>query len=459
MNLDKILYNMYEDSCQLHSQKRDAEAIYACEHTVVQSLNALGLAYSSYLFDHTKAIKCFKDALSIDPGNWLLWSNICHVYSLQEKHLESAAAAIQSIKYSGGTVFDPYYNAGVAFVALGKIKESIDMYHSALAINPDHAQSSYNLALSLLRMNDFQEGWTRYEDRFKTGELTGRFKKRFIQDHWDGRKFKNKTLLVYSEQGLGDFIFFSRFLPMVKKLGGKVICEIQEPLVSIIGNNLKVDKIIARPNNTEWPEAPVTDYCISISSLPKVLKIDSIEKIPNEPYIFAPKKSRPDILSKEKKNIGLCWCGNSDHQRDHTRSISLEKFRPLATNPKLELFGLVKGVSSQRNWPEGVVDLNQGIESFPMTNLANQINNYEDLANYINYLDLIITVDTGLAHLAGAMGKPVWVLLGKETDWRWGDQTEQSHWYPSMRLFRRTDSWENLIEEVCNKMMYITEVD
>jgi tetratricopeptide (TPR) repeat protein len=451
MNLDKILCGMYEESCRLHNENRDAEAIFTCEHTATQALNTLGLAYCSYLGNYEKAIAVFHSALAIDPGNWLLWSNICHVRSNQGKHEEAVEAAFKAIKYSGGSVFDPFYNAGVSFTACGKMKEAIDMYRSALELCPDSPQSNYNLALCLLRSGYFQEGWTRYEGRFLTNELTGNFKKRFVQDHWDGRKFKNKTLLVYSEQGLGDFILFARFLPMVKKLGGEVICEVQEPLLPIVGKNLKVNKLISRPNTNSWPEPPVSDYCISISSLPRVLKIDSLDKVPTEPYIFAPKRTKPKFMSNDKLNIGICWCGNSDHQRDYTRSMGLGQFRPLASDGR-ELFGLLKGVSGRRNWPQGFVDLNEGIETFPMTNLADKIADFGDLAHFVNHLDLVITVDTGLAHLAGAMGKKVWVLLGKETDWRWGDDTTVSPWYPSMRLFRRKDTWENLIQEVIREL-------
>ena len=452
MNLDKILMGIHEESCRLHTEGRDSEALFTCEQMAVQSLNTLGLAYCSYLPNYEKAVNCFYDAIKIEPSNWLLWSNICHVRSLQERHQDALSAAIQSIKFSDGTVFDPYYNAGVTLTSLGKCKEAVEMYRAALQINPDHFQSNYNLGLCLLRIGEWKEGWEKYEYRFKTSELTGKFKNRFVQDQWDGRKFKKKSLVVFSEQGLGDFIFFARFLPMVKALGGDVICEIQEPLKDILGSNLKIDKIISRPNNTDWPAPPKSDYAVSISSLPRVLKIDSLKKVPNKPYIFVANKPKPKNFSSKKFKIGLCWSGNSDHQRDHTRSMFLNHFKPIADNPKFQMFGLVKGVQSKRRWPEGVVDLNYGIEDFPMTNLAGQINGFGDLAHYIDHLDLVLTVDTGLAHLAGAMGKPVWVLLGKETDWRWGDDLTTSAWYPSMKLFRRKDSWENLISEVITQL-------
>lgn len=452
MNLDKILTSIQEDYFRLQSEGRHSECLFTCEQLVVQSLNTLGLAYCRDSSSYDKALNCFYDALKIEPSNWLLWSNICHVFNLQDKNEESLSAIIKSIKFSEGKSFDAYYNAGVVLSSLDKNEEAINMYRSSLQIIPDHNQSNYNLALCLLKSQSWKEGWEKYEYRFKTNDFTKKFKDRFVQDQWDGRKFKNKSLVVFSEQGLGDFIFFSRFLPKVKSLGGNLICEVQEPLKDIIVNNFKIDKLFFRPNNINWTEPPESDYAISISSLPKVLRIDSLKKIPNKPYIFPPKKPKPKEFLKKKYKIGLCWLGNSDHQRDHTRSFFLNYFKPISKNSKLQLFGLSKGVQSKRVWPQGVVDLNEGIEDFPMINLADKINTFGDLANYINHLDLVLTVDTALAHLAGAMGKPVWVLLGKETDWRWVESSTSSDWYPSMRLFRRKTTWEDLISEIIKEL-------
>jgi hypothetical protein len=153
------------------------------------------------------------------------------------------------------------------------------MYKLALELNPSHATASFNLALVLLRQGKYAEGFNMYDWRFKSSDITKRFKERFLQDHWDGRKFKKKSLLIYSEQGLGDFILFSRFIEKAKSLGEKVIVEVQEPLVNIVRDNFNVDVVLPRANNNDWPKAPESDYCISVCSLPKVLKIDNKEKI------------------------------------------------------------------------------------------------------------------------------------------------------------------------------------
>jgi len=452
MNLEKILSYMYEDSCGLHNQGRDSEAIFSAEQTAVQALNTLGLAYCGYLKNYEKSLECFRHALKIDPGNWLLWSNITHVYSCQEKHEESLDACLKSMTYVQGKIYDPYYNAGVVLTALNRSKEAEGMYQIARQLNPNDPNIDYNLGLVMLRQRLCQEGWDLYENRFKTSELTRKFRERFLQPHWDGRKFKNKSLLIYSEQGLGDFVFYSRFIPMVKSLGGKVICEVQKPIAPLISKDLGVDEVIVRENNTSWPKPADSDYCASVCSLPRILKIDDFKKVPKDPYLSPIKKSKPRNFSSKKLKIGLCWCGNPDHQRDHTRSIPLEKFRPLANHPNIQLFGLVKAVNPVRNWPTGWVNLNEGIENFPITNLADKIDDFGDLSNYMSHLDLIITVDTGLAHLAGALGVPVWNILGREIDFRWGDDQETSEWYPSMRLFRFKNSWEETIQKIVDEL-------
>ena len=446
MNLDKIFSTVHQEVSQLQNEGRFGEYILISEQLSIHALNTLGLSYCNNK-RFQKALDCFNFGLNISPANWLLWSNICHVYSLLEEHQSALNAAQKASFYSDYQFFDPIYNMAVSLTALGKFEEAKQAYEMSLRLNPNHNHSNYNLGLIYLRNGQFKEGWDKYEWRFSTNEFTGSFKKRFIQDEWDGRSLKKKKILIYNEQGIGDFIFFSRFIPLVKKLGAYIILEIQEPLIPIISDNLKVDEVVSRPS-LHWPNPPKSDYCISVNSLPRVLKIHSLDQVKSEPYFFAPKKPKPKGFSKNKLKVGICWSGNRDHSRDHTRSIHLETFRPLAD--KCQLFGLGKK-SGLRNWPKEIVNLDYGIENFPFINLDNQLGDFKDLAHFINHLDLVITVDTSVAHLCGAMGKPVWMLIGKETDWRWmeGNTTP---WYPSMKIFRNTEGWPKLIEEVCKEL-------
>jgi len=451
MNLDKYFSDLHNETWQLSNNGRPHEALYVAEHAAVQSLNCLGLVYSNNHKNYKKSLECFYRGLKIDPGNWQLWSNIVHVFSISGDLEKAQVAAKQAIKFSRGVHFDPFYNAGVVFTNAGNLNEAEKMYKMALEIDPKHATASFNLALNLLRQGKYVEGFEMYEWRFKSAEITRKFKERFLQDHWDGRKFKKKSLLIYSEQGLGDFILFSRFIEKAKSLGGKIIVEVQEPLAKIVKDNLPVDEVVSRPNNNDWPKPIETDYCISVCSLPKVLKIDSEQKIIHDPYIRAKSKRKLKSVGKKLK-VGLSWCGNSDHKRDFTRSTFVSVFQPLTENEKLQCYSLVKGVSFKRDWPTGKVDLGFGLEKMNIIDLSNTINNFDDLASAIDAMDLIITVDTGLAHLAGTMGKTTWLLIGTETDWRWKDNTDTTPWYQSVKIFRYKTSWHDLINEVVKEL-------
>ena len=451
MNLDSILLDFHTEITKLENEGRGGEALWCGQRIAVQGLMTYGLSLCSQTQEYEKAVEIFKFINKIDPGNWLAASNLTHAYSQLFKYDDAFEAVNQSIKFSKEENYDVFYNAGVVLTNLGRIADAEIMYRNAAKINPTKESILFNLGLNLLRQGKYEEGWNLYEYRFKVNPLTGSFKKRFLADEWDGRPFKKKSLLVYSEQGLGDFVMFSRFLQQTKKLGGKLIVEVQEPLFDIVKNNFDfVDEVIFRENSTNWPKPPLTDYAISVCSLPRIHKIDNIEKIQVKPYLKTNSKFK---LNKNKKlKIGLCWCGNSDHSRDITRSAHIQDFKKLFDQKNVEIYSLVKGVKGIRNWIKGKIDLNEGKESLPLIDLESKFNNFEELGAIINSLDLVITVDTGLAHLCGAMGKPVWIMIGRDTDWRWADTVNTTPWYPSATLFRYKTSWSDLVDEVVNAL-------
>ena len=447
MNLDKMLFDFHTEVANLESHGRGAEAAWCAQRVAVQGLMTLGLTLSSQMGEHERADEIFGFIQRIDPGNWLAWSNMTHARSQLGDYAGALLASDRAIECSMGESHDVFYNAGVVLTNLGRTAEAEAMYRKAASIEPTKHGIAFNLGLTLLRQGKYEEGWRLYESRFLVNELTAMFKRRFAAEEWDGRSFKRKSLVVFSEQGLGDFIMFSRFLERAKRLGGRVTLEVQEPLYDIARNNFDfLDKVVARENSTTWPDVPKSDFAISVCSLPRVLKANRAEDLACEPYLRTTKRYK---LEKSKRmKIGLCWCGNSDHTRDTTRSAPLRDFARLFEQKDVEIYGLVKGVRGVRNWIKGKIDLNEGAQSLPLTDLEGKFNNFDELASIVNSLDLVITVDTGLAHLCGAMGKPVWILLGRETDWRWGDGVSDSVWYPSATLFRRKTTWPDLVDEV-----------
>ena len=451
MNLDKLILDFHQDSINLAKENRGSEVIWATEYISVFALNSLGLAYATYENNYKKALETLYNALKIEPASSMVWSNITHVYSTIGQNDNAIEAALKAVECSDGKDFHSFYNAGVVLTNGGRLQEAEQMYRSARILSPNNENVSFNLSLSLLRQGKYEEGFQLYEYRFKTSEYTGNFKKRFLQDEWDGRKFKKKSLLIYSEQGLGDFIQFGRFIKNIRPFGGKIICEVQEPLAKIVKENFDVDEVISRPNNSDWPQAPESDYCISICSLPRVLKIKGIEEVSSDPYIKTKTVYKLKNTGKKFK-IGICWAGNPDHKRDCTRSIPVSNFSVLTQNKNIQCYSLMKGVNSKRTWPTGAVDLNDGIEKLNIIDLQDKINDFNDLAGIVKSMDLVITVDTALAHLCGSMGIPTWVLIGMETDWRWMDNINKTLWYDSVTLFRYKDGWENLLNEVVDAL-------
>ncbi len=454
MYTDKAIIDIFTELHVLSTQGRAGESLYLAEMYAVEFLNSLALNYYQLFGDTAKAEKLFNAALEVQPGNWRVYSNISHIMATEDRLEDALSPAYKAAQCLGQEpVCDPIYNLGVILSELGRDAEGVEMYRKALLINPDHALSQYNMGLGLLKMKQYEGGWKWFECRFKTGEKATAFRERFSQPEWDGRAAKKKSICVYSEQGLGDFIQFVRFLPRLKKYFRKVVVEVQDPMADLMGPHLGFDALLTRTNDANVPPAPKTDFCVSVNSLAGLLGVRGDGDIPGEPYLFAPKGVRQGF-PKKKLKVGIAWSGNADHTKDRTRSLVLEWLRPLGDVPNIQIYSLQKFSLPVRRWGKQLVNVDMGRENFPMTDLAPEIENFGDVARLINQLDLVVTVDSGLAHLAGAMGKPVWTLLSQRNDWRWGQSGESTAWYPSMRLFRQPSygDWKSVIDKVVTEL-------
>jgi len=448
----EIFFEKQRSECdQLAEQNRLSEAIYVAEKSGFDALVNLGLLYASRTHEYEKALSCFFDALKIIQADWVCWCNICHAYTKLFQHDLALQAALKSIKYSHEKSYGCFYNAGVIFLNLRKLTESEDMFRKALEINPQHISSKYNLAMTLLTQKKYAEGWKLYEHRFDEGVLTKKCRSRFAQPDWNGEPIPNRSLLIFSEQGIGDFIFFSRFLPQIRNLVGKIIVEVQEPLVNLIQKNFAVDEVIGRDNSLTGTIQ--SDYCLSVSSLAHVLKIDADHKIVNAPYIHANFNKAAKI-----RKVGICWAGSPVHKSDYLRSIPISDWQHFLKNDSLEFYSFIVNTPSKRIWNAKEIYINQGVEKFQINNIFEKLTDFQELSEKIAEMDLVVTVDTGLAHLCGAMGMPVFILLSKESDWRWAEDN-QTVWYPSAKLFRKKTSWSDLLAEVNEAISFQNSVD
>jgi len=412
-----------------------------------QSLNLMGLA-ASETGDLEKAIFCFETATKLQPEYHVPWSNLSHIHHKMKKYEDAYNCILQSLKISNYTECQSLINAAVILISLERYDEARVMYEKALLLDPEHFELQLYYSNLLLRQGYFEKGFEIYENRYKsfTAEVARQCRDRFTVPTWDGLEAKDKTVLLYNEQGIGDFIMFARFLPEVKKKVGRLICEVQESLKHILYNFSCVDDWVLRPDEGFHEPAP-SDLCASICSLPHLLKIRDSSRLECEPYIKPCLRfSKP--INSQKKKVGLCWYGNGKNTRDHFRSIPLSYYKLLLECPNVEFYGLNWKTGGKRIWHGKEIDLNESFDDFPFVDLGQHIKNFGDLSYYLSELDLVISVDTAIVHMAGAMGVPCWVILNENIDWRWFCNRETTPWYQSVKIFSGDNSWESVLLNV-----------
>jgi tetratricopeptide (TPR) repeat protein len=318
---------------------------------------------------------------------------------------------------------------GAAMQEKGKLEEATSLQRRAIAIRPDHPEAHLNLAFVLLAQGKFAEGWREYEWR-RRQETSER---KFSCPQWQGEELSGRRILIHAEQGLGDALQFVRYVPRVRERGGKVILECYGELDRLFAQVPGVEELVKA--GTALPEC---DLHCPMLSLPLAFGTTA-ESIPSEaPYLKAdPELSRQWAVRfpvKETLKVGLAWAGRRSHFNDRNRSIPGALFNRLGEVEGATYFSLQKRESAA----------SFSSPDLPMTDWTGELNDMADTAALMANLDLVICVDTAVAHLAGAMGKPCWVLLPHPADFRWLLDREDSPWYPSLRLFRqrRARDWE-----------------
>lgn len=335
---------------------------------------------------------------------------------------------------------DAYANIGAALVGLGRLDDAESALKQAIALNPENASAQNNMSMLMLQKGDYLNGWEKYEWRWKVKDFPSH-RRDFHQPLWDGDSLHGKTILLHAEQGLGDTLQFIRYLPSVAEAGGKIIVECQQPLQKLLSGVRGIDEILVYGD-----PLPFFDVHAPLMSLPRIFRT-TLETIPGDvPYLSARVRSDSEYeslgISKEKINIGIVWAGNPKHRNDHNRSLNPALFRPLLELGGINWFSLQVGERAcqirSTHGLDKIVDLAQAVHDFP------------DTASVMLGLDLVITVDTSMAHLAGALGVPVWVLLPNVADFRWLLGREDSPWYPTARLFRQdiAKDWEGVMKKL-----------
>lgn len=394
------------------------------------------------LGDSRSAIKCCRQALALDSESVEAHNNLGNALM----HHGDPWSAIES--YNTALQIRPdradiYYNLANALKSAGRLYSAIEHYQRALTLNPDFIDARWNLSHVLLLGGNFQAGWREYECRFKLPNQKDIYPFRLEAPRWEGDSFIAKRLLVHDEQGFGDTLQFIRFLPFVKALGGTVIFETRNPLLKLLKGFPGIDELVPRSDSIE-PAADF-DLYIPLMSLPALFDT-RLSTVPSQvPYLYADPKVKAQWrtrLEGSDLKVGIVWAGNPGHANDQHRSCELEMFRVLTRISGVKLIGLQSG--------PGALQVQRSGSDLGLINLGDEFEDFSDTAAAISVLDLVIAVDTAVAHLAGAMGKPVWLLLPYSPDWRWLTSRGDSPWYPTMRLYRQPlpGNWKAVFQQV-----------
>jgi hypothetical protein len=326
---------------------------------------------------------------------------------------------------------------------LGQFEEAGAAYRQSLALNPEKSAAKVNYAGHLLLRGEYAEGWPLYEAR---GREAGFANRAFAQPRWNGEPLEGRRVLIHAEQGLGDSIHFIRYAELIAARGGEVIVECQQPLVELLHTSTGVREVVPAGHSL-----PPFDLQIPMLSQPLVFGTTPATIPNNIPYLFpepAHRQAWQKLLHPDRKHqrVGLAWAGNPQHRRNRIRNVPLEKLLPLLALPNIDFYSLQLGAEAS--------EVHQYPEAASLIDLTGHIQDFADTAALMSELDLIISIDSAVAHLAGALGRPVWTLLPYVPDWRWRLAGETTPWYPTMRLFRQPaiGDWDSVVQRVVHEL-------
>lgn len=387
------------------------------------------------LQDYRPAEAAYLNALTLGPDSCRAHYNYAN-FLLQQNRVDQA-----HYHYRCALTIEPEHieariNLATCAKLLGDLDAAVGAYRKILCRNPDSAQNYLNLALALLSQGNFKEGWQVHEARLKFPSEQARV---YPYPRWSGESLEGKTIFIWGARGYGDEIQFARFLPALRELGASVILECRPELCDLLRRSKLCDRLVL-PNFA--PISGDIDYQLPLLSLPLMLGIDSLSKLPNEPYLNADPELeeywKRRLVDEPRMRVGLVWAGNPQHKNDASRSIPFSVFAHVAHGSDIAFYSLQKDCGGRDS------------SDIRITDHSGELENFSDTAAFIENLDLVISVDTPVAHLAAAMGKLTWVLIARDYDWRWLANRPDSPWYPSVRLFRQSKvgDWGSVLEDV-----------
>ncbi len=357
------------------------------------------------------------------------------------RHYEEALASYERLLALRPRHADALNNRGQVLKELQRYDEALKSYDAAIALQPDHAMAHCNAAAVRLLTGDFPRGWAHYEWRWQKPSVRRRD---FAQPLWRGEDIAGKTILLHAEQGLGDTIQFCRYVPLVAARGAQVIFEVQPALRGLMADFAAGTQVVEKGG-----PLPAFDVHCPLLSLPLAFGTE-LATVPAQPsYLRAPQRQaaawQARLAGLSRPRVGLVWSGNARHERDRERSIPLRALLPLL-DTGASFVCLQKEVRAE--------DAEVLRARDDIVDAGNELTDFSDTAGLVDQLDLVISVDTSVAHLAGALGKPVWIPVTHVPDFRWLLGRDDSPWYPSARLFRQDASgaWDSVIARIASRL-------
>ena len=398
-----------------------------------------------------EAERHFVEILDLEPDYHQVHNNLSYIYE-RRGEFDKATASVQRALELQPKYAEGYNNLGTLLRSQHRFNEACACFQKALDVKPDFALAEFNLGTTQLLKGDFKNGWKGYERR---AEILDSPPRQFSQPRWEGQPIEGRRLFVYSDQGFGDAIQFVRFLkPARNRSGATIVFECQPQLKTLFNAHDCVDELIV-----DGEALPEFDLQIPLSSLARICDVDANSISTEVSYIDAPAMPRPELREliewsdEDHLNVGFVWQGNPAQARDVHRSCPPEKFLSLTEIPRVSMFSLQVADAS----PNSSAD---GDSATSVIDIGSHLTDFSDTAAVVNRLDLVITVDTAVAHLAGALGRPVWTLLCHTPDWRWLLDRTDSPWYQTMRLFRQPTwgDWDALFDQVKDALKQLTSL-
>ena len=449
-SIETSLPALFNQGFEAHTAGRlqEAEAIY--QRVLQQApLHADAHNLLGCIFGQTgkleSAARHLRRSIEIDGSIAEFHCNLGETYrALGRSH--DAVACFQHALRMKPDMTESHNNLGIAFQDLCRIDEALHHYRRAVELKPDYVEARWNQALCLLLAGRYREGFKEYDWRWQAKSLPP-IRELYRDPSWNGEPLKpGGLLMLHSEQGMGDSLQFARFIPLAAKFG-RVMVEVEKPLVPLFRTIPGIEQIIVKGG----PIPRFTRHC-PFMSLPRAMGIE-LENLPNAtPYLQAPpdqvERWRAYFSSRPGLRVGLTWRGRPEHRNDRHRSMKAEHMAGLGRIEGVSFFGIQKDATADE-----VKTMRQG---GPIEMLSG-LDDYGVTAGAVMALDLVITVDTSVAHLAAALGKPVWLLIPYSPDWRWLLDRTDSPWYPTMRIFRQRTGgdWASVVAAVRDRLQAV----